>query len=253
MNTSTIALLIIIFTVLLYFSGKMPIALVAVLSLVSAVITGVLSFEDAFKGFAGSTVFTIIGMMFIGQALFETGVAEKIGRLAFVRFVGDERKLIIAVFLVTSFLSAFLYNTSVIVMMMPIVASYVNKSGGNLKLKNFYMALSHATIIGSRMTIIGADGFFMAHEVFDASALSYKFAFFEPFPIMLVTTLILALTYFYIIYPLGCRIFDFNSELNPIDFNENEKNEFSKRKAVISASVMVIVALCAAYRRLFRE
>ena len=249
MNTSTVALLIIIFTVLLYSSGKMPIALVAVLSLVSAVITGVLSFEDAFKGFAGSTVFTIIGMMFIGQALFETGVAEKIGRLAFGRFVGDERKLIIAVFLVTSFLSAFLYNTSVIVIMMPIVASYVNKSGGNLKLKNFYMALSHATIIGSRMTIIGADGFFMAHEVFDASALSYKFAFFEPFPIMLVTTLILALTYFYIIYPLGCRIFDFNSELNPIDFNENEKNEFSKRKAVISASVMVIVALCAAFMR----
>ncbi len=249
MSTSTIALLIIIFTVLLYSSGKMSIALVAVLSLVSAVLTGVLSFEEAFKGFAGSTVFTIVGMMFIGQALFETGVAEKIGRLAFGRFVGNERSLVVAVFLVTSFLSAFLYNTSVIVMMMPIVASYVNKSGGNLKLKNFYMVLSHATIIGSRMTIIGSDGFFMAHEVFEASLLDYRFAFFEPFPIMLMTILVLALTYFYIIYPLGCKIYDFNSELSPINFNENEKNEFSNQKAVISASVMVAVALCAAFIR----
>lgn len=246
MNNATIAIIIILLTIIFYSSGKIPVAMVSILSLISMVLTGTLSFSEAFNGFSSSTIFTITGMMFIGQALFENGVAEQIGKFAFGKNVKDERMLVAKIFLMTAFLSAFLYNTSVIVMMMPIAASYVSNSNGNLKLKNFYMVLSHAVILGSRMTIIGADGFLIAHEVFETSSIDYRFGFFEPFPIMFITILILTFSYYYIIYPLGKRVYDLDTVMEHKTSCDIVKT-YDKRKAAISAGVMVGVSLCAAF------
>lgn len=248
MNESVIAIIIIGITVICYSLEVLPVAMVSVLSLIIMVITGILPFEEAFKGFSSSTVFTIIGMMFIGQSLFENGVAGKIGEVAFGKKCRSERFLVAKMFFVTSLLSAFLYNTSVIVMMMPIVSDYVSRSNGRLKRKNFYMALSHGTILGSRMTIIGADGFFMAHEVFQSAGISFQFGFFDPFLIMFVTIIVLTLLYYFVLYPLGLKLFDWKEKACSEDMLPEEKNG-DRKKAGISVLVIAGVSLSAALIR----
>ena len=49
-------------------------------------------------------------MFIVGQALFETGMANKIGSLV-TRFAKTERQCIIAVMLITGLMSGFLSNT----------------------------------------------------------------------------------------------------------------------------------------------
>ena len=248
MNESVIAIIIIGVTVICYSLEVFPIAMVSILSLVVMVMTGILPFDEAFRGFSSSTIFTVIGMMFIGQSLFENGVARKIGEIAFGSRPRSERFLVAKMFFVTSVLSAFLYNTSVIVMMMPIVSDYVSRSNGRLKRKNFYMALSHGTILGSRMTIIGADGFFMAHEVFQSASIPFRFGFFDPFLIMFVTVTVVTLLYYFVLYPLEVKIFDWQEEIHS-DCVLPEKNTCDRKKAGISVLVIVGVSVSAALIR----
>ena len=73
-------------------------------------LTGVLGTSDTFAGYVNSSVILCVGMFVVGRALFETGMANRIGGLV-TRFARSERMLIAAIMVIVGVMSGFLSNT----------------------------------------------------------------------------------------------------------------------------------------------
>lgn len=82
MSPSTITLLFLAFAVVMFVWEKIPLALTAMIVCIGLTITGVLDAKTAFAGFVNSNVILCVAMFIVGQALFETGMANKIGSLS---------------------------------------------------------------------------------------------------------------------------------------------------------------------------
>ena len=78
MESSTIALIILAVTMVMFAWGKIPLAVTAVGSALAMGIFGVIPFSTAFSGFSNDINLMVIGSIVIGEALFETGVAQKV-------------------------------------------------------------------------------------------------------------------------------------------------------------------------------
>ena len=128
MEQSTIALIITVITIILFISEKIPMAVVAVLSMVAMAMTGCITYTEAFAGFSSTAVLMMIGIGIMGQALIETGFSEKIGH-AFLKINNmSEKKALVIVVGVSLLISVFLNGIIVIAVFMPIIDSLVIKT-----------------------------------------------------------------------------------------------------------------------------
>lgn len=156
MDSCTIALVILAVAVLLFVTEWVPIPVTAVTAAVMMGLFGVISFSDVFSGFANDITMMVMGAVIVGEALFETGVAQQLGK-GIIRLVGmNERVFLIVCLLISGVLSAFLSNTAVVAMMLPLVASTAASSRGQIKKKNIYMAIGFAANVGGGMTLVGS-------------------------------------------------------------------------------------------------
>lgn len=79
MSPATITLLFLLFAVVMFVWEKIPLGVTSMIVCVGLVITGVLDWKTAFSGFIDSNVILFVAMFIVGGALFETGMANKIG------------------------------------------------------------------------------------------------------------------------------------------------------------------------------
>ena len=79
MSPSTITLLFLLFAVVMFVFEKIPLGLTSMIVCCGLVVTGVLDIQEAFTGFIDSNVILFVAMFIVGGALFETGMANKIG------------------------------------------------------------------------------------------------------------------------------------------------------------------------------
>ena len=103
-------------------------------------------------------------MFIVGQALFETGMANKIGSLV-TRFAKTERQCIIAVMLITGLMSGFLSNTGTAAVLIPVVigiAASSDFSRGKLLMPLVFAAALGGNLIGTNaLNELGIEtGFF---------------------------------------------------------------------------------------------
>ena len=93
-------------TILLFLWNKLPVELVAILSMLTLVLLGVLEPSQALEGFANPTVITIAALFVVGAGLYRTGVADWIAQ-RLIRFGGEsETRLMVILVLMTAVLSA---------------------------------------------------------------------------------------------------------------------------------------------------
>lgn len=141
MEQSTLALIILAVTLVLYCIPAVPLAVTTMLAMLAMAATGIITFSEAYSGFANSAIFLMAGMMIIGRAWFTTGLAGRISRVLY-RFVGSNEKLLIAVILVVaSFISVFLNGSLTVAILMPVIDSLVVRSGGRITRKQTYFPL----------------------------------------------------------------------------------------------------------------
>ena len=79
MSQATITLLFLLFAVIMFVWEKIPLGLTSMIVCVGLVVTGVLDWKVAFSGFIDSNVILFVSMFIVGGALFETGMANRIG------------------------------------------------------------------------------------------------------------------------------------------------------------------------------
>jgi len=99
MNDVTITLLFLAFTIILYVTEKIPLALTSMIVCVGLNLTGVLTIKEAFEGFVNGNVILFVAMFIVGGALFETGMASDIGGVI-TKFAKTEKQLIIAIMII---------------------------------------------------------------------------------------------------------------------------------------------------------
>jgi len=113
---------------------------------------GILTPQEAFAGFSNTGMLTIAVLFVVSAGIQETGGLDYIvGRL-----LGQPRSLAAAqlrMMLPVSAISAFLNNTPVVAMMVPMVGDWSRRIG--ISPSKLYIPLSYAAIVGGSCTIIG--------------------------------------------------------------------------------------------------
>ncbi len=155
MTLDVLSLVVFAFCIVLFVWDRLPMATTAILGCTLMVILGVCDFKTAFGQFASSTVILTIGVMIIGTALSETGLAATIGAWIVKISKGSEIKLIIGTYLVSALMSAFLTNSAVLAIFIPIIMG-LSSANTNIKAKNLIMPIAFGCVIGGASTLVGS-------------------------------------------------------------------------------------------------
>ena len=113
MSPAAIPLLFLLFAIVMFVWEKIPLGVTSMIICVGLVVTGVLDWKTAFAGFIDSNVILFVAMFIVGGALFETGMANKIGGVVTL-FAKTERQLIIAIMVIVGLMSGVLSNTGIV-------------------------------------------------------------------------------------------------------------------------------------------
>lgn len=174
MSQITITLLFLLFAIVMFMWEKIPLGLTSMIVCVGLVVTGVLEWQTAFVGFIDSNVILFVAMFIVGGALFETGMANKIGGIV-THFAKTERQLIVAIMVIVGVMSGFLSNTGTAAILIPVVIGIAAKSGYSRS--RLLMPLVFAAAMGGNLTLIGAPGNMIAQSGMEGIGL--KFGFFD--------------------------------------------------------------------------
>lgn len=119
-----ITLTVLTLVVIAFFSGKLPLGLVAMTASVVLCLTGVLTFKETFAYFADSTIVLVFTMLILGGALTKTRFGLVLQK-KLVGFSGNGKgsKLVAFYFLICCVLVQLLAPTPLVIMMIPFLAT----------------------------------------------------------------------------------------------------------------------------------
>jgi di/tricarboxylate transporter len=150
-NHLIITCVILVAAILLFFTGRLPADLVALLVVVALGLSGVLTTQEAFSGFSRSAVITIIAIFVLTEALQRTGVTDQVGKILLRVGGRSELHLIIAVMLAGAFLSLFMNNIAAAAVLLPAASGAAKRAGVNTS--RLLMPLAFSTILGGMATL----------------------------------------------------------------------------------------------------
>lgn len=155
MTSAITSLIILVVCIILFVTRIIPNAATAILGCVLFVVTGVCDIKDAFSGFSNSTVLLMFGMMVVGIAMQEAGIASFIGHKVTKLSKRNERLFILVAGLTSVVLSTFLSNTAVIAIFLPIIES-VSKADKRMNRLNLTLPVTLGAMFGGVCTLIGS-------------------------------------------------------------------------------------------------
>ena len=111
--------------------------------------------QNILSGFSNTSLITVISLLILGQGVVNTRVLD--GFISnFLQYFPNNSQIVIIVSLIfVLILSAFINNTPVVIIFIPILQSVVKKS--NQSIGKYLMPLSYAAILGGMITIIGSS------------------------------------------------------------------------------------------------
>lgn len=85
MNQQILSLLILGISMILFFTEVFPVQFTSMAILITFILTGILEPQEAFSGLTDSTILLFTAMFIVGDALFVTGVADRLGKLIIIK------------------------------------------------------------------------------------------------------------------------------------------------------------------------
>ena len=242
MSQTTITLLFLVFAIVSFILEKIPLGLTASICALGLTLTGILDVSTTFSQYVNSNVILCIGMFVVGQALFETGMANKIGGLV-TRFAKTEKTLIIAIMVIAGVMSGFLSNTGTAAVLIPVVCGIADESGYSRS--HLLMPLVFAAALGGNLSIIGAPGNLMGVNALQEMGIKTSFFMYAPIGIPM---LLIGILYFVC---FGYKLLTQNQ--NEAVQNLEEQKDFSnvpKWKQIISLVVLIVVIFAMIFEEL---
>ncbi|EKY7682911.1 SLC13/DASS family transporter [Klebsiella pneumoniae] len=236
MEPITITLCLLVFAIIMFVWEKVPLAVTSMVVCVALVLTGVLDLKQAFAGFIDSNVILFVAMFIVGGALFETGMANKVGGVI-THFAKTEKQLIFIIMVVVGVMSGFLSNTGTAAVLIPVVIGVAAKSG--FTRSRLLMPLVFAAALGGNLSLIGAPGNLIAQSALQN--IGSGFGFFEYAKVGL-PMLVCGILYF---LTIGYKFLPNNSNSSEVG-NIGEQRDYShvpRWKQILSLVVLIATIL----------
>lgn len=236
MEPITITLCLLVFAIIMFVWEKVPLAVTSMVVCVALVLTGVLDLKQAFAGFIDSNVILFVAMFIVGGALFETGMANKVGGVI-THFAKTEKQLIFIIMVVVGVMSGFLSNTGTAAVLIPVVIGVAAKSG--FTRSRLLMPLVFAAALGGNLSLIGAPGNLIAQSALQN--IGSGFGFFEYAKVglpMLVCGILYFLTIGYKFLPNNSN----SSEVGSIG-EQRDYSHVPRWKQILSLAVLIATIL----------
>ena len=236
MEPITITLCLLVFAIIMFLWEKVPLAVTSMVVCVALVLTGVLDLKQAFAGFIDSNVILFVAMFIVGGALFETGMANKVGGVI-THFAKTEKQLIFIIMVVVGVMSGFLSNTGTAAVLIPVVIGVAAKSG--FTRSRLLMPLVFAAALGGNLSLIGAPGNLIAQSALQN--IGSGFGFFEYTKVglpMLVCGILYFLTIGYKFLPNNSN----SSEVGSIG-EQRDYSHVPRWKQILSLVVLIATIL----------
>lgn len=245
MEKSTIAIIIIVLAIISFGWEKIPLAVTAMLAALAMALTGIISYGDVSAGFASTVTMMVGGMIVVGDSLFVTGVARVIGaKLVKSKLVNNERLFLFVIILLASLLSAFLSNSAVVAMFLPIIGAVALRSNGKITNKNLVMGMGMAAAMGGAGTMVGSTAQLIGQGILLKTAGARPMGFFELGIVVAPMCVLLALYFATIGYNMQKKTFDFPDPVSPVAGAEEAADDVKITwQMVVSSSVMILCIL----------
>ncbi|HMQ47615.1 MAG TPA: SLC13 family permease [Saprospiraceae bacterium] len=184
MAISAIITLVVIVLALVFFATEwLSIDLVALLAMTTLAVTGVISPQESISGFSNSATITVAFMFVISEALLKTGALQHLAHYISGLFTKDYRLGVLTMMLLIAFFSAFINNTPVVAVFIPVMIQIAYRTG--IPATKLLIPLSFASILGGCCTLIGTSTNILVSGIAESNGLP-GFSMFQLLPMGLV-------------------------------------------------------------------
>jgi di/tricarboxylate transporter len=137
----------------MFVKETLPPEVTALCVIAALALTGALDTGEALAGFGNDALVTVACMLVLSAGLVRTGALDTV--TALLARLGGGRRQVLVVFAAVPLLSAFMNNTPVALMFMPVVIGLAQRQG--IAPSRLLIPLSFATILGGMCTLIGTS------------------------------------------------------------------------------------------------
>ena len=196
-----VSLILLIIMIVFFVTEIVPIEVTALSTAVLMVILGILPSKEFLNILSNPAPWTIICIFVLSGALVRTGVLDKVGDFISSNTKKSPLFVIFLLIVITIILSAFINNTPVVLVLIPIVLKLANEM--KISASKLLIPLSYLAIMGGMLTLVGTS----TNLLIDGVAQSYDL---EPFGMFEITPIAAVLAIIGVIY-----LFLFSSILLP--------------------------------------
>lgn len=141
--------------VVLFATEKLSVDLIAMLIMASLLSLGIVSPEEGISGFSNKATVTVAAMFIISAGLFKTGAVSYLGKVTVRVFKKNYWLGLITVMIAVGFFSAFINNTPVVAVFIPILLGVAKEI--KISASKLLMPMSFASMFGGVCTLIGTS------------------------------------------------------------------------------------------------
>ena len=242
MDFAILSVIILFVTLVIYLIPKVPIWITTIMAMIAMAITGIVPWSTVYGGFSNNIMFLMAGMAVVGRACIENGMAQKIGKVVIRIGGGSERRMMVAVLCISSFLSVFLVGSLTIAIMLPIIDSVLVQSFGKVRRKMVYMSLGLGSVLGNNLTGFSASSMVAASAILVEAGFRSIGAF-EPTLIAAPSLVIFIIFWGIWGYRLQDKWYDFDDVPLADSVMEAEEKIYDNKKMLICGATLIFVII----------
>ena len=145
-----------------FWTGKLRTDITALLVVLALIIPwphwdgrwhAILTYKEGFSGFGSAAVIMVVAMFILGAAIVRTGLVAFLGGKLFKACAHNERLLQFTVLMLTTAVSMFVNDTTVVLVFLPIIISVCREK--DLRPSRYLMPAAYGSLLGGQWTLIG--------------------------------------------------------------------------------------------------